>query len=168
MPKKLKPVIAESDNAYIYTMKNLQKIMRKFSFFNLKLLAISYSIILLFVSCLNNKKIDFEKRIDAVKIAFEQKKMDSLQPYLANGYTIKGLPEGMESTILPIMLQKLPKQEKYVITNTAEEKRGTRLKVTFYDASGNTIKSNFLIAKDGKFLEINILEDAKISTSVNK
>jgi len=119
-------------------------------------------------SCFSDKKIDFDKRITAVKMAFEQKKTDSLQPYLANGYTIKGLPEGMESVILPMLLQKLPKQEKYIITESKEEKRGTRLKVSFYDASDHEIKSNFLIAKDGKFLELNILEDAKISTEINK
>ena len=125
------------------------------------------SAFLLFLTACSDKSIDYSKRIDAVKMAFEQKNIDSLQPYLANGYTIKGLPEGMESTILPMMLAKLPKQEKYTITSTKEEKRGTRLTVIFYDASGNQIKSNFLIAKDGKFLELNILEDAKISTTQN-
>lgn len=100
-------------------------------------------------------------------MAFEQKNLDSLQPYLANGYTIKGLPEGMESMILPMLLQKLPKQVKYTITSMKEEKRGTRLTVTFYDASNKAIKSNFLIASDGKFLELNLLEDATISTTAN-
>jgi len=121
----------------------------------------------MFVSCLKDKKIDFDIRMEAVKMAFEQKSIDSLQPYLANGYTIKGLPEGMESMILPMLLEKLPKQEKYTINSATEEKRGTRLTVTFYDASNKTIKSNFLVAKDGKFLEFNLLEDAKISTTTD-
>ncbi len=123
---------------------------------------------LLFLSCANDKKMDYDKRINAVKIAFEQKSIDSLQPYLANGYTIKGLPEGMESFILPIVLKKLPIQKRFTIDSQKEEKRGMRLKVTFYDANNKAIKSNFLVAKDGKFLELNILEDAKISTSIKE
>lgn len=127
-----------------------------------------FSILLLTLSSCNTKEIDFEKRIDIVKTAINQKKIDSLKPYLANGYTIKGLPEGMESMILPIMIEKLPSQKKFIITSNSKEKRGTRIKVTFYDTNNTTIKSNFLIAKDGKFLELNILEDAKINTEIEK
>ena len=68
-------------------------------------------ILLVFLSC-SDHTIDYEKRIEAVRTAFEQKKIDSLQPYLANGYTIKGLPEGMEPIIFPIVLQKLPTQKR--------------------------------------------------------
>lgn len=130
--------------------------------FRIFILLFSFSLLL---SC-SEKKMDYEKRINAVKIAIEQKKMDSLQPYLANGYTIKGLPEGMESMILPMLLDKLPVQKRFIIENQKQEKRGMRLKVTFYDANNKPIKSNFLIAKDGKFLELNILEEAKISTDI--
>lgn len=127
-----------------------------------------FSILLLTISSCNNKEIDFEKRIGIVKKAINQKKIDSLKPYLANGYTIKGLPDGMESMILPILIQKLPSLKKFIITSNSKEKRGNRIKVTFYDVNDSIIKSNFLIAKDGKFLEINILEDAKINTEIEK
>ena len=149
-------------------MKKFRPVVIKLPLNALSMRITAFAMLFSMQSCLSDKKIDFDKRINAVKMAFEQKKMDSLQPYLANGYTIKGLPEGMESVILPMMLEKLPRQEKYVITDSKEEKRGTRLKVTFYDASNREIKSNFLIAKDGKFLELNLLEEAKISTEINK
>lgn len=148
-------------------MKNSKLFMTNINRTNLKRLVL-FSIFLFTLTSCNDKEIDFDKRINAVKIAIDRKKIDSLKPYLANGYTIKGLPEGMESMILPIMIEKLPAQKKFVITSTSKEKRGTRLKVTFYDANNTTIKSNFLIAKDGKFLELNILEDAKITTDVSK
>ncbi|HLP64698.1 MAG TPA: hypothetical protein VK161_09355 [Flavobacterium sp.] len=143
---------------------------------NLKLIEVKTMLVKVMVSflflvlnsCANDKTTNFNKRINAVKIAIEQKSIDSLQPYLANGYTIKGLPEGMESIILPMILNKLPAQKRFTIDSQKEEKRGTRLHVTFFDANNKAIKSNFLIAKDGKFLELNILEDAKISTSISE
>lgn len=148
-------------------MKNASSIKAALSLTDIKKMVVYSFSFLLFLSCTNEKKMDFEKRINAVQIAFEQKKVDSLEPYLANGYTIKGLPEGMESMVLPMILEKLSIQKKFTIDSQKEEKRGTRLNVTFYDTANKPIKSNFLIAKDGKFLELNILEDAKVSTSIN-
>jgi len=121
--------------------------------------------LLLLISCNPKGKIDFPKRVNAVKTAMEQKSLDSLSPYLANGYTIKGLPQGMESMILPLLFQKLPAPEKFTITSEKKEKKGTRLEVTFYYNGEIPAKADFLIAKDGKFLELNILKDAKISTT---
>lgn len=122
---------------------------------------------LFFIACQKEKK-DYNIQINAVKQSFETKKIDSLKPYLANGFTMKGLPEGMESLILPEILKKAPAPEKFIIKSETKEERGTRVIVDFYYQNQEPEKANFLIAKDGKFLELNIFEDVKVSTKTEK
>lgn len=130
------------------------------------------NIVLLFLfmmlSCNNKGEIDYTKRVNAVKTAFEHKTIDSLSPFLANQYTVKGIPEGMEPFVMQMFFQKMPAPKKFVIESKTKEEKGTRLKVVFYDAQNTPRKADFLVAKDGKFLELNVLGDAKISTSVEK
>lgn len=124
--------------------------------------------LVLVLSCNTKGDIDYTKRINAVKTAFEHKTIDSLTPFLANQYTVKGIPEGMESFVMPMLFQKMPAPKKFTIESQTKEEKGIRLKVVFYDAKGNPTNADFLVAKDGKFLEVNILTDAKINTSVGK
>jgi len=130
------------------------------------------NILLLFaffiVSCNTKGEIDYNRRINAVKTAFEYKTIDSLAPFLANQYTVKGIPEGMEPMVMPMLFKKMPAPAKFSIESQTREEKGMRLKVVFYDAENNPTHADFLVARDGKFLEVNILADAKISTSVEK
>lgn len=119
------------------------------------------------MACGKEEKADYNIQVNAVKEAFEHKEMDSLRPFLASGYTIKGLPEGMESLILPQILKKMPAPDQFTIKSEIKEKRGTRINAVFYYKDGVSIPCNFLIAKDGKFLELNILDGAKITTEKN-
>jgi len=120
------------------------------------------------LSCNSKGEIDYTKRINAVKTAFEYKTIDSLSPFLANQYTVKGIPEGMEPMVMPMVFKKMPAPKKFIIESQTKEEKGMRLNVIFYDAENNPSNADFLVAKDGKFLEVNILGDAKISTSVEK
>lgn len=125
-------------------------------------------LVFVLLSCNNKGEIDYTKRINAVKTAFEYKTIDSLSPFLANQYTVKGIPEGMEPIVVPMLFQKMPAPKKFTIESQTKEEKGMRLKVIFYDAENNPSNADFLVAKDGKFLELNVLSDAKISTSVEK
>jgi hypothetical protein len=149
-------------------MKNSKQISTLVKETGFKLILFFSFVLMSFISCKNNNEIDYEKRINAIKVAINQKTIDSVRPYLASGFTVKGLPEGMESVILSVMIPKLPSLKKFVINSSKKEKRGTRLIVTFYDVNNGIMKSNFLIANDGKFLEFNLLDNAKISTAVSK
>jgi len=126
-----------------------------------------FAVSLLLFSCENNDKPDFKIQLNAVKTAFKHKEIDSLRPFLANGYTVKGLPEGLEPMVLKELIKKMPAPEKFMIKSEAPEKRGTRITADFY-YEDNVVKNyNFLIAKDGKLLELNILGDAQIETIEN-
>jgi len=119
-------------------------------------------LLLLIISCNKNKKVDYTPQLSALKKAFEQKKIDPLQPYLANGYTIKGLPQGMESMIFPKLLEALPTVEKYEIKSETPEKMGMRIKAIYHFKGIPPQNANFLIAGDGKFLELNFMNEAMV------
>ncbi|TRW25921.1 hypothetical protein FMM05_06775 [Flavobacterium zepuense] len=125
-------------------------------------------LLLALLSCSDKEKPDYNIQITAVKQAFEQKKIDPLQPYLAIGYTIKGLPEGLEALAIPQILQQVPAPIKYEIKSEAKEEMGTRVKALFYYADGKPKNVDFLIAGDGKILELNIMNDAKIDATSGK
>jgi len=125
-------------------------------------------LLVLLFACGKEKKPDYTRQINAVKKAFEQKKIDSLQPHLASGYTIKGLPQGLEPLIMPQLLAQVPAPTKYEIKGEAKEKMGTRVKALFYYKDMEPKKVDFLFASDGKILELNIMNEAKIETGAAK
>ncbi len=116
-------------------------------------------------SCTAKDPMEIESRIETVHKSLKMHTIDSLRPYLAPGYTVKGLPQGLEPFVLPSVFEKFPSPDRYEITKTETEKRGTRLYVTFYSAKSKPVNTNFLIASDGKFLELNLLEDADVNIS---
>lgn len=118
-------------------------------------------------SCSDKDPKEINKRIEILHQSLRQHSMDSLRPYLAPGYTVKGLPEGLEPFVLPTVFEKFSTPTRYEITGNATEKHGTRLRVTFYFEQMEPLKANFLLTSDGRFLELNLLENAKVQSTVD-
>ncbi|NMH27430.1 hypothetical protein [Flavobacterium silvaticum] len=128
---------------------------------------IAFLLSLLCSSCADKSTGEIESRVEIVQKSMQHHSLDSLRPYLASGYTVKGLPQGFEALVLSELFKKMPAPKGYVITKTSEEKRGTRLKATFYFENIDSLHANFLIAKDGQFLELNLLDSADIKTAAD-
>lgn len=126
---------------------------------------IIFLLLLLLFSCSKKQEeANHAIQINAVQNAFKEKGIENLMPYLAYGYTIKGIPKGLESIILPSILENFPAPKKFTIEKEAKEKNGTRVFVVFYNAEDIPMKSNFLINEDGMIAELNIIEDAEVTT----
>jgi len=70
----------------------------------------------------------------------------------------------MESMIFPKILEKLPAIKKYEIKSETHEKMGMRIKALYYFEGIPPQTADFLIAGDGKFLELNFVNEAIVET----
>lgn len=121
--------------------------------------AILFLVLLLFSCSKKQEKADYVIQISAVQST------GNLIPYLAYGYTIKGIPKGLEPIVLPSILENFPAPKNFTIEDEVKEKSGTRVSVVFYNAEDIPMKSNFLINEDGMIVELNIIEDAEVTTN---
>jgi len=102
-------------------------------------------------------KSKYEVQVKAVQTATVQKKVDALSPYLAEGYTIAGIPKGAEKMALPQILQQLGAITAYRILSETKEAKGTRLTIS-YKVAQEDIKGTLLLNATGKITELNILD----------
>lgn len=127
------------------------------------------ALVLLVVSFTGNaqQKSKFAPQLDAVLQMFTQHDTALAAPVLAENYTITKIFPGMEKEVLPQVLKLLPVFTGYIVTTEAEDKEGTRLTVDFVnDISGVKYPTNFLILKNNKIQELNILESATVETKL--
>jgi len=102
-------------------------------------------------------KSKYDVQVKAVQTASIQKKVDALSPYLAEGYTIAGIPKGAETMALPQILQQLGTITSYKILSETKEAKGIRLAI-FYKVKQEDIKGTLLLNATGKITELNILD----------
>lgn len=159
MRKRSTPVSADNNSLFLNFLRIAMK--SRIAFFALLALLLPA----VWYSCSDKNPKEIETRVEAVYQSLKYHTIDSLRPYLASGFTVKGLPQGLEPMILPTVFKELPEPNRYEIIESTPEKRGTRLKVTFFFSKIDPIHADFLIASDGKFLEFNLLENAKIKTT---
>lgn len=110
------------------------------------------------------QKYRFDSQINIIMDAFKTKKVAKLNTILTTGYTIKGLPKGIEPLALPQIVQQLPSFTKYEIKNVTAEKENYRVFLVFI-LKEEKLSSNLLIDKHGKIKELNLLEDSKIDVN---
>lgn len=115
------------------------------------------------------QKSSFAPQLDAILETFQKQDLSILQKVTHENYTIKGIFPGMEEQILPQVFAQLPSFTNYTIEGETAEPNGTRIALYFSDEEkAFKYPANFLIDKNVKISEFNILENAEISTQVNK
>lgn len=110
----------------------------------------------------------FKPQLDKVLLMFSKKDIKEIEPLLHKNYIIAGVPAGINQQLLPQLIQQLPGFDAYTIKSEKKEKNGTRINLFFTKKNANQYNSNFLIDGNGKILELNILENASISTQTTK
>lgn len=104
----------------------------------------------------------FTAQIEILLDAFKTKKIDKLTPILLPGYTIKGIPKGLESVALPQIVEQMPEFTRYSIINVKPEKGNQRVNLLFV-LKDQKVNVNILFDKQGKIRELNLLEDAEVN-----
>ncbi|GEC80165.1 hypothetical protein B0A61_06355 [Flavobacterium aquatile LMG 4008 = ATCC 11947] len=107
------------------------------------------------------EKLHFEPQINLLLDAFKTKKVAKLNKTLAIGYTIKGLPKGIEALALPQIIQQMPSFNKYEVKSLKFEKENYRIFLVFI-LKEQKINSDLLIDRQGKIKELNLLENLKM------
>jgi len=102
-------------------------------------------------------KSKYEVQVKAIQTASIQKKVDALSPYLAEGFTITGIPKGAEKMALPQILQQLGAITSYKILSETKEANGIRHTIS-YKVEQEDIKGTLLLNATGKITELNILD----------
>lgn len=127
-------------------------------------------IILLLLAFIGNaqQKSKFAPQLDAVLKMFTTRNTEAAAGVLAENYTIARIFPGMEEQVLKEVLKQLPVFSGYIIKTEKPDKEGTRLTVDFTVKNDDDKKfpASFLILKDGKIQELNILENATVETKL--
>ncbi len=131
----------------------------------------TFSIILLFLSFIATaqEKSKFTPQLDKVLEMFQKQDASIATPVLHENYIISNILPGMEEQILPQVLGQMPAFGSYEIESEKAETNGTRIELAFVGKEeGIRYPCTFLIDKNGKIAELNILENAEIKTELNK
>ena len=105
------------------------------------------------------EKSKYEPQLNALIKSFEKKDVKIIEKELAAGYTIGGMPEGLEAQVLPQVIPQFNGYTAYTILSEVKEKENTRVKITAKNPGKNcSVNMNFLFDKENRIKELNILE----------
>lgn len=108
---------------------------------------------------------NYQKELDAIFKAFQEKDYELLKPLLDDKVRIGDLPQGFNDMVLPQVLNQLPKPVSYKITDEAKEENGYRVHTEYTYESGLVRPQSFLFDSNKKIIDFDVLAGAKTMTA---
>ncbi len=108
----------------------------------------------------------YKTQLDIIFKSFQSKDYSLLKPLIDAHVKIGTLPQGLNDAVIPQVLNQLPIPDSYKITGTAKEGANTRVNTEYHYTAGNTRNQNFVFDAQNKILEMDILGDAQVSSTV--
>ena len=102
---------------------------------------------------------------DSVYAALDKHDAKFLLPLLDDSCRISSLPKGINSRMIPLLLNKYPSVQAYKIVAITKEAGGMRIQLEVMYETGKAAYPNFLLNPQWKITELNVVKTASLNRS---
>jgi len=107
----------------------------------------------------------YQNELDIIFSALSSKEYSVLAPLLDQNVKIGNLPQGINETVVPQVLNQLPKPINYKVVSIVIENSGDRVNTIYTYEGGKTRPQSFLFNANKKVIDFDVLSGARTMTS---